>query len=84
MVNQQISEAAGPSKSKRKAKDKPAAPSKRSARNIVGPSKSINQQVPPSRALVDDDEQPILRPKVISKAKTRLQLKKMQQPPTGS
>ncbi|XP_060185145.1 uncharacterized protein LOC132614653 isoform X2 [Lycium barbarum] len=47
----------------------------------------------PLRALVDEDddaeiddedEQPILRPKVISEAKTRFQRKKMHQPPTGS
>ncbi|KAJ8556352.1 hypothetical protein K7X08_023110 [Anisodus acutangulus] len=89
-----ISEAAGPSNSKRKVKDKVAAPSKRSAKNNVVASNSINQPFVPSRALIDEDDdegelddeddQPILRPNVISEAKTRLKLKKLHQQPTGA
>ncbi|KAK4364285.1 hypothetical protein RND71_015643 [Anisodus tanguticus] len=88
--DQPISEAAGPSNSKRKVKDKVAAPSKRSAKNNVVASSSINQPFVPSRALIDEgelddeDDQPILRPKVISEAKTRLKLKKLHQQPTGA
>ncbi|XP_059315898.1 uncharacterized protein LOC132066661 [Lycium ferocissimum] len=91
--SQPIFEVVGPSKSKRKGKDKSTAPSKKSAKNIDLPSTSNNQPVSPSRVLVDEDddaeiddedEQPILRPKVISEAKTRLQLKKMHQQLTVS
>ncbi|XP_060195395.1 uncharacterized protein LOC132624670 [Lycium barbarum] len=75
--SQPISEGLGPLKSKRKSKAKATSTSNNT----------------PLRALVDEDddaeiddedEQPILRPKVISEAKTRLQCKKMHQPPTGS
>ncbi|XP_059298437.1 uncharacterized protein LOC132051199 isoform X2 [Lycium ferocissimum] len=81
--SQPISEAVGPSKSKRKAKDK-----------VVAPSSSINQPFIPSRVLVDEDDdeselddeddQPILRPRVFSEAKARLKLKKLHQQPTGA
>ncbi|KAJ8555089.1 hypothetical protein K7X08_000024 [Anisodus acutangulus] len=56
--SQPISEAAGPSKSKRKVNDKPDAPSMRSTKNNVAPSTAINQPVAPSRVVVteDDDE----------------------------
>ncbi|KAJ8533737.1 hypothetical protein K7X08_007061 [Anisodus acutangulus] len=77
MINQQtsqsISEAAGPSKSKRESKYKPVAPSKRSAKKSV---EGVDEDEDQS-GLEDEDEQPILRPNVTSEAKTRLQLKKM-------
>ncbi|KAK4377241.1 hypothetical protein RND71_003537 [Anisodus tanguticus] len=70
--SQPISEASGSSKSKRKAKDKPVAPLKRSTQNSVAPSSAIIDENEDQGELKDEDDQSILRPKVISEAKTRL------------
>ncbi|MCE3215618.1 hypothetical protein HAX54_002978 [Datura stramonium] len=77
-------------------KSKPARPlkSKRNIKQPAAPSNLTKQSIAPLNAVVDEDEvegeledeneQPILRPKVISEARTRLQYKKMQQQTTDT
>ncbi|KAG5585053.1 hypothetical protein H5410_045487, partial [Solanum commersonii] len=67
-------EVAGPSNLKRKARDKPVAPSKRA---IIDEDEDEDE-------LESENETTIIRPRAISEAKTRLQMKKLHQLPTCS
>ncbi|KAF3616408.1 hypothetical protein FXO38_34573 [Capsicum annuum] len=79
---------------KRKTTDKPVAPLKRSIKNNTTDSSIVEKSVVPLRELVDEDEtedeleikdeQPLLRPGALSKAKTRLKMKTLQQKIIGT
>ncbi|KAH0725839.1 hypothetical protein KY290_001666 [Solanum tuberosum] len=87
-ASNQVKQAPGPSKSKRKnvSKDKVDAVPKRSKNSgkekVVAPSIAIVDEV--EGGIESEDDDTLVAPRVIFEAKTRLQMKKLQQQPIGS
>ncbi|KAH0730658.1 hypothetical protein KY285_001568 [Solanum tuberosum] len=85
-----FNEAPGPSKSKRKnvSKDKVDAVPKRSKNSgkekLVAPSIATVDENEVEGGIEYEDEDTVVAPRMISEAKTRLQMKKLQQQPIGS